>query len=107
HPQRDLAKRQMAAGGTIVAVELAGGLAAATTFCESTRVARMALSLGGPETLVVHPASTVGRQLTPAERAELGISDGLVRISVGLGPGAGLIADVGQALARAEAAGAG
>lgn len=104
HPQRDLAKRQMAAGGTIVAVELAGGLAAATTFCESTRIARMALSLGGPETLVVLPASTVGRQLTPAERAELGISDGLVRISVGLEHADDLIADLDQALARAEAA---
>jgi cystathionine beta-lyase/cystathionine gamma-synthase len=97
HPQRDLAKRQMSAGGTLLAVELAGGFEAATRFCESTRLARIALSLGGPETLVTHPASIVAH-LTPAERAELGISDGLVRISVGLEHVDDLIADVDQAL---------
>jgi cystathionine beta-lyase/cystathionine gamma-synthase len=100
HPQRDLAKRQMSAGGTLLAVELAGGLDAATRFCEATQVARIALSLGGPETLVTHPATIVG-QLTPSERAELGISDGLVRISVGLEHVDDLIADVDRALAAA------
>lgn len=99
HPQRDLAKRQMSAGGTMLAIELAGGLAAAARFCESTRVARIALSLGGPETLLTHPAATVG-QLTPAERADLGITDGLVRISVGLEHVDDLVADVDQALAH-------
>ena len=97
HPQRDLAKRQMSAGGTLLAVELAGGHDAATRFCESTRVARIALSLGGPETLVTHPASIVAH-LAPAERAELGITDGLVRISVGLEHVDDLIADLDQAL---------
>jgi cystathionine beta-lyase/cystathionine gamma-synthase len=98
HPQRDLAKRQMSAGGTILAVELAGGLDAASRFCASTRLARIALSLGGPETLVTHPAATVPR-LTREERAELGIADGLVRVSVGLEHVDDLIADVDQALA--------
>lgn len=97
HPQRDLAKRQMTAGGSMLAIELAGGLAAARRFCASTRVARIALSLGGPETLVTHPASTVPR-LLPAEREELGITDGLVRISVGLEHVDDLIADLDQAL---------
>jgi cystathionine beta-lyase/cystathionine gamma-synthase len=100
HPQRDLAKRQMSAGGTLLAVELAGGFDAARRFCEATRVARIALSLGGPETLVTHPATIVSR-LTPAERAELGVTDGLVRISVGLEHVDDLRADIDQALAAA------
>jgi cystathionine beta-lyase/cystathionine gamma-synthase len=97
HPQRDLAKRQMTAGGSMVAVELAGGLEAARHLCESTRLARIALSLGGPETLLTHPAATVGH-LPPAERAELGISDGLVRISVGLEHVDDIVDDIVQAL---------
>jgi cystathionine beta-lyase/cystathionine gamma-synthase len=88
----------MSGGGTLLAVELAGGLAAAATFCDSVRLARIALSLGGPETLVTHPA-TITAHLTPAERAELGVTDGLVRISVGLEHVDDLIADVDAALA--------
>ncbi|HZM29179.1 MAG TPA: aminotransferase class I/II-fold pyridoxal phosphate-dependent enzyme [Acidimicrobiales bacterium] len=102
HPQRDLAKRQMRGGGTTLAVELAGGFDAARRFCESTRIARIALSLGGPETLVTHPATIAGN-FTPEERADLGISDGLVRVSVGLEDVADLVADVDQALAAATA----
>ena len=97
HPQRDLAKRQMATGGTLVAFEVAGGGDGARRFCESTEIARLALSLGGPETLVTHPASVAGH-LTPAERAYLGITDGLVRISVGLEHVDDLVADVDRAL---------
>lgn len=97
HPQRDLAKRQMTTGGTLVAFEVAGGGDAARRFCASTEVARLALSLGGPETLVTHPASIAGH-LTPAERADLGITDGLVRISVGLEDVADVVADVDRAL---------
>ena len=102
HPQRDLAKRQMRGGGTTVAIDLAGGFDAARRFCESTRIARIALSLGGPETLVTHPATIAGN-FTPEERAGLGISDGLVRVSVGLEDVADLVADVDQALAAATA----
>jgi cystathionine beta-lyase/cystathionine gamma-synthase len=102
HPQRDLAKRQMSAGGTLLAVELTGGFEAARRFCETTRVARIALSLGGPETLVTHPATIVSH-LTPDERAGLGISDGLVRVSVGLEDVVDLRADFDQALAAASA----
>jgi cystathionine beta-lyase/cystathionine gamma-synthase len=100
HPQRELAERQMRGGGTTLAVELAGGYEAARRFCESTRIARIALSLGGPETLVTHPATIAGN-FTPEERAGLGISDGLVRVSVGLEDVADLVADVDQALAAA------
>jgi cystathionine beta-lyase/cystathionine gamma-synthase len=101
HPQRDLAKRQMSSGGTLVTFELAGGLDAARRFCEATEIARIALSLGGPETLVTHPATIAGH-LTPAERAEMGITDGLVRLSVGLEDPADLAADLDRALAAAE-----
>lgn len=100
HPQRALAERQMSSGGTLIAVELAGGLEAARTFCESTEIARIALSLGGPETLVTHPATIAGH-LTPAERADLGVTDGLVRISVGLEDPDDLVADLDRALDKA------
>lgn len=101
HPQRDLAKRQMSSGGTVLTVELAGGAEAARRFCNACRVARIALSLGGPETLVTHPATIVGH-LTPAERAALGVADGMVRISVGLEHVDDLIADLSQALDQAR-----
>ena len=97
HPQHDLARRQMTAGGVMVTCELAGGLDAGRTFCESLQIARLALSLGGPETLVSHPATIVAH-LTPQERADIGIADGLVRISVGLEHGDDLEADLRQAL---------
>ena len=101
HPQRDLARKQMTAGGTLLAIELAGGYGAAQRFCEATRIARIALSLGGPETLVTHPATIVAH-LTPAERADLGVTDGLVRVSVGLEDAGDLWADIAQALEAAE-----
>lgn len=102
HPQRDLAKRQMSAGGTVLTVELAGGAEPARRFCGAVHVARIALSLGGPETLLTHPATIVGH-LTPAEREALGVADGMVRISVGLEHADDLIADFDQALAAAGA----
>lgn len=98
HPQHELARRQMATGGTVVAFEVAGGAAAATAAIDRCRLARTALSLGGPETLLTHPATVAGR-LPPAERQELGITDGLVRLSVGLEHPDDLIADLAQALA--------
>lgn len=101
HPQRDLAKRQMDLGGTLLTLELADGLEAARRFCDACRVARIALSLGGPETLVTHPATIAG-YLPPAERAELGITDGMVRMSVGLEHEDDLLADLEQALAAAS-----
>ncbi|HZA00384.1 MAG TPA: PLP-dependent aspartate aminotransferase family protein [Acidimicrobiales bacterium] len=98
HPQRDLAKRQMTSGGTVLSIEVGGGAEPAKRFCEACRVARIAISLGGPETLLSH-AATIASQLSPAQRADLGITDGLVRISVGLEHVDDLIADLDQALA--------
>jgi cystathionine beta-lyase/cystathionine gamma-synthase len=101
HPQRDLAKRQMASGGTMLSIEVAGGTEAAKRFCDGCRIARIALSLGGPETLLSH-AATNAALLSPGERADLGITDGLVRISVGLEHPDDLIADLDRALAAAR-----
>jgi len=98
HPQHALAQRQMRHGGTVVTFELAGGADAAIRFCERCRLARIALSLGGPETLLTHPATIAGRY-TPEERAELGITDGLIRVSIGLEHPDDLEADFAQALA--------
>ncbi len=99
HPQHDLARRQMTMGGSMLAVELAGGLVAGRRFVEGTRVAQLASSLGGPETLVTHPASSTHAGLTPDERAAAGITDGLVRVSVGLEHPDDLRADFAAALA--------
>jgi len=98
HPQFDLAKRQMASGGTMVAVELTDGAEAGRRFVENCRLARMAATLGGPETLVVHPASSTHVALSPAEQAAAGITPGLVRVSVGLEHPDDVVADLVAAL---------
>lgn len=102
HPQHELAQKQMTMGGVMVTFELAGGFDAGRRFCESLRLARLALSLGGPETLVSHPATIVAH-LTPEERSDLGISEGLVRLSAGLEHVEDLEADVAHALDKANA----
>ncbi len=99
HPQFDLAKRQMRNGGTVLAVDLAGGRPAAKAFLERVRLLRVATSLGGPETLVCHPATTTHASLTPDEAAIAGVTEGLLRISIGLEDPADLVADVTAALA--------
>ena len=99
HPQRELAKRQMTSGGSMFAMELAGGLEAGRRFVEGVSLAQLASTLGGPETLVTHPASSTHVGLTQQEREERGITDGLVRVSVGLEHVDDLVADFGQALA--------
>ena len=84
HPGHDVAARQMRNGGSIVVVDLAGGYDAGAATVERVEVATPALSLGGPETLVTHPASMSAATLSARERAEMGITDGLLRISIGL-----------------------
>jgi cystathionine beta-lyase/cystathionine gamma-synthase len=100
HPQYDLAKRQMAHGGATLAVDLAGGRPAGKRFVESVGLARMAATLGGPETLVTSSANSTHVGLSDEELAAAGIGPGLVRISVGLEHPADLIADFEQALAE-------
>ncbi len=99
HPQRELAKRQMTSGGSMFAVELAGGLEAGRKFVEGVQLAQLASTLGGPETLVTHPASSTHVGLTQEREARAGITDGLVRVSVGLEHPDDLLADFAQALA--------
>jgi cystathionine beta-lyase/cystathionine gamma-synthase len=99
HPQHDLAKRQMRHFGTVFAFELAGGTAAVDHFLSKVQLLRVATSLGGPETLVCHPATTTHASLTPEEAAAQGVTPGLLRVSVGLEDPADLLADFQQALA--------
>lgn len=103
HPQRDVVKRQMKLPGSLLSFDLGGddaaGVAAAgQQFVESVRVAQMAPSLGGPETLVTHPASTTHVQLTPEELEANGIGPGTIRVSVGLEHPDDIVADFLQAL---------
>ncbi len=100
HPQRDLAKRQLAYMGGLLTFDLRGGLDAGRTFVEATKIAQLATSLGGPETLVTHPASTTHVNLTPEELAANDISPGTIRVSVGLEHADDLVADFLQALAQ-------
>lgn len=99
HPQHDLAKRQMRLFGGLLTFDLVGGLEAGRRFVESTQIARLATSLGGPETLVTHPASTTHVGLLPDELAAAGIGEGTVRMSVGLEHPDDLLDDLEHALA--------
>jgi cystathionine beta-lyase/cystathionine gamma-synthase len=104
HPQHELAMRQMSGGGTLIAFDVAGGLEAGRCFVESVRLAQHATSLGGPETLVTHPASTTHVNLLPEELAANGIGPGTIRVSVGLEHAEDVIADFTQALDAAAGA---
>lgn len=98
HPQRALAQKQMRMPGGLLTIELAGGYDAGQRFVEATRLCQLATSLGGPETLVTHPASTTHVNLLPEELDAAGITPGTVRISVGLEDTGDLLADLASAL---------
>jgi cystathionine gamma-lyase len=98
HPQHALAERQMRAFGGMVTAVIEGGLPAARRFLERVEVFALAESLGGVESLIEHPAIMTHASVPPDKRAALGISDGLVRLSVGVESEADLIADLDQAL---------
>jgi len=102
-PQHELACRQMSLTGGLITFDVVGGVEAGRRFVESTRIAQLATSLGGPETLVTHPASTTHVGLLPEELADAGIGPGTVRISVGLEHVDDLAADLSQALDVATA----
>lgn len=99
HPQHDLAKRQMSGFGGMVGLELKGGYDAADRLLSRLQLPSRAASLGGVESLVVHPASNFLHYMTLEEAAKIGIAPGLLRISVGLEGQQDLIADFEQALA--------
>lgn len=99
HPQYELANAQMSGFTGMLSVELRGGYSAADKVMSSLKLGVRAASLGGFETLVVHPASMWSLQLSAEQRAATGINDGLVRISVGLEDEADMLRDFDQALA--------
>ncbi|MDQ3160867.1 MAG: cystathionine gamma-synthase [Pseudomonadota bacterium] len=98
HPQHDLAKRQMDGFGGMVSIYLKGGLEAATRFCERTELFALAESLGGVESLVNHPAIMTHASVPVERRAQLGIADNLVRLSVGVEDRSDLKADIDAAI---------
>jgi cystathionine gamma-lyase len=99
HPQHALARQQMPQFGGMVTAVLEGGLDQARRFLERVEIFALAESLGGVESLIEHPAIMTHASIPAEKRAELGISDGLVRLSVGVEDEADLIADLTQALA--------
>ncbi len=98
HPQHELAKKQMNGFGGIISIELSGGLNASKTFLEKTKIFTLAESLGGVESLIEHPALMTHASVPENIRKEIGISDGLIRLSVGIESIEDLIDDLNQAL---------
>ncbi|GBL59460.1 putative cystathionine gamma-lyase [Pseudomonas citronellolis] len=99
HPQHELAKRQMNGFGGMISMDLATDLAGSKRFLENVRIFALAESLGGVESLIEHPAIMTHATIPPSTRAELGIGDALVRLSVGVEDVEDLRADLAQALA--------
>ncbi|MBA3287545.1 MAG: PLP-dependent transferase [Acidimicrobiia bacterium] len=98
HPQHDLAVRQLSCLPTVIAVDLAGGVDDARAMLDDLRVARPATSLGGPETLVCHSATSTHVSVGPDEQAAIGITPGLVRVSIGLEDPDDILADLRRAI---------
>lgn len=98
HPQHDLATRQLACLPTVLAVDLEGGIDAARTTVDALRLARSATSLGGPETLVCHSATSTHVSVPPEDQAAMGITPGLLRISIGLEDGDDIVTDLTRAI---------
>jgi O-succinylhomoserine sulfhydrylase len=104
HPQREIAAKQMAGGGPLVAFRLRSDKTAAFRFMNALRLIKISNNLGDAKSLIAHPATTTHQRLSDEARAELGITSGTVRLSVGLEHADDLIADLGQALHLAEIA---
>ncbi|MBM6592979.1 O-succinylhomoserine sulfhydrylase [Microvirga pudoricolor] len=98
HPQADIIARQMTGGSTLIALVVKGGKAEAFRFMNALELIRISNNLGDAKSLVTHPATTTHQRFAPELRAEMGIPDGLVRLSVGLEHQADLLADLEQAL---------
>ncbi len=98
HPGHEIAKKQMQGFGGMISIELDDGFERAKTFCTSLRIFSLAESLGGVESLVSHPATMTHASLPPSERHARRITDGLVRLSVGIEDVQDLIEDINQAL---------
>ena len=99
HPQYELAKKQMSQGGSIIAFEIKGGLEAGRNFLDALTMLSLSSNLGDSRTIVTHPASTTHNKLSESDRLEVGITDGMVRLSVGLEHVEDIQNDLNQALA--------
>ncbi|MBU1210769.1 MAG: O-succinylhomoserine sulfhydrylase [Alphaproteobacteria bacterium] len=99
HPQAELVARQMTGSGQVVTFCVNGGKAEAFGFLNALQIVRISNNLGDAKSLVTHPATTTHQRLKPEARAELGITDGMVRLSVGLEDAGDLIGDLDRALA--------
>jgi len=104
HPQHGLARAQMETGGTVIALDLEGGQEAAFRFLNALEIIIISNNLGDAKSIITHPATTTHQRLTEDQRQALGITRGLVRLSVGLEDPDDLIADLLAALAAARAA---
>lgn len=102
HPQYDLAKKQMKHGGGIITLTLKGGITRAQRFIDQLQMISVTANLGDSRSIVTHPASTTHSKLSEEERAKVGISDGLIRLSVGLEHQEDIIKDVERALEKSR-----
>jgi O-succinylhomoserine sulfhydrylase len=100
HPQYEIAKKQMALGGGVLCFEIKGGLQAGRKFLDNLQMLSVTANLGDARSIASHPASTTHSKLTDAQRAEVGITPGLIRISTGLEKVDDIIADINQALEK-------
>ena len=101
HPQHDLARAQMSDFGSVVTIDIAGGKDRAFRFMNALELIDISNNLGDAKSLVTHPATTTHQRLSPEERAGLGLTDGLVRLSIGLEDPRDLLEDIAGALDRA------
>jgi methionine-gamma-lyase len=102
HPQHEIAKKQMQGFGGMISFELNGGLQAGKTLMDNVHLCTLAVSLGGVETLIQHPATMTHASMGPEARAAAGITDGLVRISVGVEEVEEILDDLRLALKNAD-----
>lgn len=100
HPQHDIAKKQMDFGGGIIAFEIKGGLSKGKQFLDDLNLFSLTANLGDTRSIATHPASTTHSKLTPEQRLDVGISDGLIRLSIGLEHVTDIWEDIEQALGR-------
>jgi O-succinylhomoserine sulfhydrylase len=102
HPQFDLAKKQMKQGGGIITLNLKGGIQRAQKFIDQLEMISVTANLGDSRSIITHPASTTHSKLSPEEREKVGITDGLIRLSVGLEHSDDIILDITRALEKSR-----
>src|SRR5690606_4178252 len=101
HPQHDLARRQMEAGGTVLAIDVRGGKDGAFAFLNGLEIFTISNNFADTKSIVTHPATTTHQRLPAEQKARLGITPGLIRVSLGIEAADDILADLRQALDRA------